>query len=173
MKVAVIGLWSETHDLAPWSDPTWKKWALGWDKDVYRADRAFEMHQAWEWPLCCPADYIQRMQMMPDLHLQEAHAELPEAKVYPFDEVAETTGAYWSSSVGYMTALAIHEGAEEIGLWGVAMEGNDEYAYQRPNMEYLVGLARGKGIKVHIPEQSPLCRYGGQFGYVGRYGKKT
>lgn len=80
---------------------------------------------------------------------------------YPFDEVAKTTGYYWNSSIAYAMALAIHEGAEEIGVYGVDMKGDDEYGYQKPNMEYLVGLARGMGIKVHIPEQSPLCKFNG------------
>lgn len=171
LKVAVIGLWTETHGLAHWDDPQWEKWGLAWDADVFRMDRAFEIHPASEWKGYVPKDYIERLGMLPRLYLAEPPPELPNAERFPIEEVAKTAGDYLSSSVAYLMALAIHEGAEEIGLYGVAMEGNDEYAYQRPNMEYLVGLARGRGIKVHIPEQSPLCKYSGQFGYSGRYGK--
>ncbi len=103
----------------------------------------------------------------------------PNVEKYPFRQVAETIGEYYyNSSIAYAMALAIHEGAEEIGIYGVDMKADDEYGYQRPNMEYLVGLARGKGIKVHIPKESPLCKFqntGIRFydhipEYVKRYG---
>ena len=37
-----------------------------------------------------------------------------------------------------------------------------EFAYQRPNMEYLIGLARGRGVDVYIPERSPLTKFHGE-----------
>lgn len=171
LKVAIVGLWSETHGLAHWEDPSWEKWGLAWDTEVFQMDRAFEIHDAKEWKPWQRKDYVERLAMLPRLYLQEPYPELPDALRYPIEDVAETVGDYLSSSIAYLMALAIHEGAEEIGLYGVAMEGADEYGYQRPNMEYLVGLARGRGIKVHIPEQSPICKYSGQFGYIGRYGR--
>lgn len=170
LKVAICGLWSETRPLIPWDDPTWEKWGLTWDAEVFQMDRAFEMHRPQEWKAYAPADYLERLRMMPRLCLYEAHPEVPEATVYPFDDVAKTTGYYWSSSVAFLMALAIHEQAEEIALYGIAMEGHDEYAFQRPNMEYLIGLARGKGIKVHVPEASPIARYASQYGYRRWYG---
>ena len=68
--------------------------------------------------------------------------------------------------------------ADEIGLWGVDMKAEDEYAYQRPNIEYWLGIAEGKGIKVHIPEASPILKFQGkgiyfgnsQYEYKDRYG---
>lgn len=170
LKVAICGLWAETRPMVPWSDPTWEKWGLTWDPEVFQMDRAFEMHDEALWKDYAKADYVDRLALMPHLYLTAAHPELPDATVYPFDEVAKTTGAYWSSSMAFLMALAIHEGAKEIGLYGMAMEAHDEYGYQRPNMEYLIGLARGKGITVHIPEQSPLCKYRSQFGYRRWYG---
>lgn len=171
LKVAIVGLWTETHGMAHWDDPSWEKWGLAWDTEAFSMDRVFEMHLPREWKDNGIADYAERLSMMPRLYLQEPHPELHQAQVYPLAEVSKTTGDYFSSSVAYMAAQAIHEGAEEIGLYGIAMEGHDEYGYQRPNMEYLVGLARGRGIKVHIPEQSPLCKYGRQYGYTKGYGR--
>jgi hypothetical protein len=55
-------------------------------------------------------------------------------------------------------------------VYGVTMKAGDEYGYQRPNAEFLIGLARGKGIKVHLPENCSLCKYQGDLGYPGRYG---
>lgn len=174
LKVAVIGLSPKTHDLAPWDDPSWQKWGLPWDEGFWpRMDRHFELHDlrllTSEHSKRKPG-YLKRLQELERLYTQEN---------YPFDEVAESIGAYYfNSSIAYAMALAIHEGAEEIGIWGVDLATTEEYAYQRPNMEYLIGIARGKGIKVHIPEDSALCKFVGtgiRFYshlpvYVDRYG---
>jgi hypothetical protein len=181
LKVAVIGLSPTTHDLAPWHDPDWQKWGLPWDVGYWRRmDRIFEMHDI----RLLESEHSRRksdyLAQLKDsgalLYMQEAY--FPEAIRYPFESVAETTGTYWNSSIAYAMALAIHECAEEIGIYGVDMAGDDEYGYQRPNMEYLIGLARGKGIKVTIPDASPLCKFqphGARFfdhvpTYVDRYG---
>jgi len=178
-----VGLSSTTHDAAPWADASWEKWGLPWDREecVFRMARCFEMH---DWRLLDSAhskrkpSYFDLLRELPCLYLQEWRPEIDNALRYPFDTVARAIGRpYWNSSISYAMALAIAEGAEEIGLWGVDMRGDDEYGYQRPNMEWLVGLAEGRGIKVHIPDESPLCKYqhGAKFynhtpEYVGRYG---
>jgi len=69
-------------------------------------------------------------------------------------------------------ALAITEGADRIGIWGVDMADLEstpgdpsyisEFSYQRPNLEYLIGFARGRGIVVDIPDQSPLTKFHGE-----------
>jgi hypothetical protein len=58
-------------------------------------------------------------------------------------------------------ALAMLEGAERIGIWGCDLATGGEYASQRPNMGYLIGLARGRGTKVYVLAQNALlspCR---------------
>ena len=162
MKVAVIGLASSSFEAAPWDDPTWQKWGLPWGMRWIQLDRAFEMHDLGllrRPESRRPKGYEERLQLIPDLYMQEAY--FPNAKRYPFEEVIETTGDYFNSSISYLIALAIHEGAETIGLWGVDMDAEEEYGYQRPNCEYLIGLARGMGINVVIPDVSPLCKFNG------------
>ena len=174
LKVAIVGLASSTHDDAPWGDPSWEKWGLPWDdKGWHCMARHFEMHD--QRLLDGPhskrsADYAERLKECENLYTQEN---------YPFEAVAETIGqAYWNSSIAYAMALAIHEGARDIAIYGVDMDGTDEYGYQRPNMEYLIGFARGQGVNVYIPKQSALCRfepkgikfYGYNPTYVDRYG---
>ena len=180
LKVAIIGLSPSTHHLAPWDDESWEKWGLPWDEFGWpRMSRTLEMHD--QRLLDSEhskrvSDYKERLAECSCLYMQE---ESDVAKRYPFDEVAKSIGqAYWNSSIAYAMALAIHECAEEIAVYGVDMDGTDEYFYQRPNMEYLVGIARGKGIKVHIPDESPLCKFQGEGvmfydhapKYVDRYG---
>jgi len=80
--------------------------------------------------------------------------------------------------VAYMMALAISENYDEINIFGVDMVADDEFGYQKPNMEYLIGLAEGRGIIVNIQEKSPLLKFhsdGIYFGstqpkYKDRYG---
>lgn len=174
LKVAIVGLASSTHAEAPWVDDSWEKWGLPWDDKCwpYMA-RHFEMHD--ERLLNSehsrrPAGYADRLSECENLYTQEN---------YPFDAVAKTIGqAYWNSSIAYAMALAIHEGASEIAIYGVDMDGTDEYGYQKANMEYLIGVARGRGAKVYIPSQSALCKFapsGIKFydhmpTYVDRYG---
>jgi len=165
MKVAIVGLSQSTRHLAPWSDPDWELWGLAWDSERYCFDRTFEMHDMPDLALFYGdslAAYLEKISDCSRLYTPEN---------YPFDEVAKTTGDYWTSSMAYCMALAIHEGAKEIALYGIDM--TDDYGYQRPNMEYLIGFARGRGIKVHIPQQSPLCKHANPADrdYAGRYGR--
>lgn len=183
LKVAIVGLASSTHDAAPWDDPAWEKWGLPWDdKGWPMMSRHFEMH---DMELLQSehskrkAGYFERLNDCPNLYMQAKYFDAPTSQRYPFEEVSASIGqAYWNSSIAYIMALAIHEGARSIGVWGVDMDGTDEYAYQRPNMEYLIGLARGQGIDVYIPPESALCRFephGIKFynhmpTYIDRYG---
>lgn len=111
---------------------------------------------------------------------------------YPFDRVIPVCGEYFQSSIAYILALAITEMVThpkiksldmtiedcEIALYGVDVSPDDEWAYQRACIEFLVGLAIGKGIKVTIPESSALLKFQDQFikygacnvEYTGRYG---
>ena len=41
----------------------------------------------------------------------------------------------------------------------------EEYFYQRAGCEYLIGLARGMGVKVVIPHESALCKASYVYGY--------
>lgn len=177
LKVAVIGM-GKSLPLAPWEDQSWELWGLPWHRGyAVRMHRLFEMHDMKHWEtkahkVYTPAYLKQLGEVDVPLYMQEAY--LPNATAYPLDEVSESIGAhYFNSSLGYMVALAIHEKAEEIGVFGVDLVAPDEYGYQKPNMEYLIGVARGKGIKVTIPQSSGLCKFSAKglgLPYVDRYG---
>ena len=51
-----------------------------------------------------------------------------------------------------MLGLAILEGFETIGLWGIELMIGTEYFYQRMCVEYLIGFAKAKGIEIILPE---------------------
>ena len=91
--------------------------------------------------------------------------ELP----YPIDLIPEDLN-YYESTFAYMLALAISKYPQEIHIWGVRMAADEEYAYQRANCEYMIGYARGLGIKVTI-YNSTVCQYSKHFDkYPERYG---
>lgn len=174
MKVAIVGLSDSSRHLAPWNDPEWELWGLAWDADRYQFRRVFEMHdmrdlEKFYGPELGP--YLEKVGYCERVYMQDQYPEVPTSVRFPFEEVQKVTGAYWESSIGYAMALAITEGAEQIGIYGVDMRAHEEYAYQRPNMEYLIGLAKGRGIEVLIPEVSPLLKFSGFDGYAGRYGR--
>lgn len=174
-KVALVGSASSSLKHVPWDDLSVEIWGLGW-RSMKRCERYFEMHTL---------DLSKRGNLPPDYHnylanlkkpiyLQDVHPAIPNGLRYPLEEVTRAIGKeidpyadgdYFASSIGYMLALAIYENVDEIQIYGIDLLCDDEYGYQRPNAEYLIGLARGKGIRVFIPEESALCKFDHRYGY--------
>lgn len=177
-RVAVVGLAPTTHDDAPFDDPTWEKWGLPWDERSWPfLDRCFEIHPLEllrEKEAMRPTYYEGRLRNLDvPLYMQEAYPDIPNAIEYPVNKVIQSLRMdYFNSSIAYILALAIAEEVDKVGIWGVDMadlEGEpgdpsyiSEFSYQRPNMEYLIGFAKGKGIDLYIPPESPLTRFHGE-----------
>lgn len=106
-----------------------------------------------------------RMAKVPVVML-EREDDIPTSIRFPMEKVAAIAKtrqgtAYLESSIAYMVAMAVLElkAGDRIGIWGVDLHCDSEYAYQRPNLEYWLGVATGKGIKVYIPPQSALMSH--------------
>jgi len=70
---------------------------------------------------------------------------------YPLDAVIAHTGVdYFSNTVDYAIALAIYEGVNEIHLYGINMELESEYAFEKPGVDFWCGFALGRGIKIIV-----------------------
>jgi hypothetical protein len=97
------------------------------------------------------------------LYMFEERKEVPDAIILKKDDFYDYFGSnYFTNSITWMIGLAIMEGFETIGVYGVDMmmaggEGS-EYGYQRPSCEWLIGWARGRGIEVVIPDESDLLK---------------
>lgn len=149
MKVAICGL-SPTKD--QYRERQWNEvWGLPWDPEYFIFDRHFEMHDRELWSER-DEGYGERLASLPRLYTQEN---------YPFEDLRGTVFKnfprwdqedWYNDSPAYMLALAIHEGAEEIGIYGVDLADKPEYGLQKPCLDFLIGVAMGKGIKVHLPE---------------------
>lgn len=103
------------------------------------------------------------------VYLLEPRPEIPNARIFPLDLAMQefsldrhTPQRYFTNTISYMLALAIMEGFEEIGVYGVDMMmgggPGSEYGYQRPSCEFFLGIAQGRGIAVHIPDESDLLK---------------
>jgi hypothetical protein len=160
VKVAIVGF-AASRAKAPYANPTWDIWTMNdawtWIK---RADRWFEVHSKWlyEWVGRRPSAHVRKLSRFEGpVYMLYPDERIPNAIQYPLESVIETIGRpYLTSSIAYMIALAIHEGAEEIGIWGVDMATGSEYEHQRPCTEWLLGVAAGRGIKVTLPEGCSL-----------------
>jgi hypothetical protein len=66
----------------------------------------------------------------------------------------------FTSSIAYMLAKAIsdaeQQGIKQIGLWGIMQQSDNEYAYQRPGIQYFLGEAMKRGIKIVANRESCL-----------------
>ncbi|MFW6078997.1 MAG: hypothetical protein ACODAE_05210, partial [Gemmatimonadota bacterium] len=167
--VAIVGF-TDSRLKAPFGDADVECWGLNAlhrmdGIDVGAFTRWFELHPRavleerheghLEWLKTCPLP----------VYMQRAWDDIPTSVAYPKAEVEARLGGYMTSSIAWMLALAILEGFQEIGVWGVDMASETEYAQQRPAVEYLLGIAQGLGRTVHVPESADLLKAVGQYGW--------
>ena len=173
LKVALVGSAPASVRSAPYADPSWK--IYGCSPGVYgvaaRVDEWFETHlwepgQTWFSP-----EYCQWLAALPGrgikLWVGGEIPALPGSQVFPFDAVLDEFDPqrwFCSSSLFWMMAHAIRQGATKIGFWGVDMAAGEEYEMQRAGIHFLTYIARARGIEVGIPMESdlftPRFRYG-------------
>ena len=131
----------------------------GWCK---RADAVFQMHNPaiWRSPLNRndPKHYDWlKSGNTPEVIMQERYEDVPKASKYPLEQIQKTLLAnfsvkrYFTSSISYAIALAIYRGYTRIELYGVELESNTEYFYQRDCATFWTGLAVGRGVDVYAP----------------------
>lgn len=173
-KVAIIGL-SHSKKFMPWDDPTWERWQLRQDPDWIRADRLYEIHDE-DWIAENggePSFNRIREVIENEIPIYMREPSIEGALRYPLeDAIAEIGRDYFESSIAFMFVHALMEGVKHIGLWGVSMAANTEYAYQKPNMEWLLGIAQGRGVRVDLPEGCPLLQFNGGKPKPRRDGRK-
>ncbi len=96
---------------------------------------------------------------------QKKHRLLPTAIPFPIDEMPFR---YFTNSIAYMIAYAIYKKATEIELYGVPLLYVEEYTKQLPCVEFWLGYAMAKGIKVTVHSPTNIFSpepYKGLYGY--------
>jgi hypothetical protein len=179
-KICVMGFGPSNAE-APLDDPSWKKFGLPWDDKWEKFDNLYEMHEqnvmqlsnalvlTEEWTgerietqAHRPQNYLKILDQItkdPDktLYMQEAY--FPGVLAYPFEKVIANTRDYFISSITYMLSHAISMNPTHLALYGIDLMPDEEWDYQRACVEYLLGVAEGRGIKVTIPDGSALLKF--------------
>ncbi len=177
-KVAIVGSWQRTLAATPCAENDWDIWTCsGAPHALARVTRHFELHELASHEEKWKRDgYWEMLGIMPRLLLSAPHAEFPNAELYPLASILAKFPRYFNSSVAFMLALAIDEGYQQIGLFGVNMEtddgtGNSEYAHQRPCCEFLLGIATAKGIRIVTPPECDILTAPRLYGYESNRGR--
>ncbi len=97
-------------------------------------------------------DIIQRINNMRiPLVAPFKYAEIPLSEAFPIEECAKEFGIpYFSNTIAYMIAYALLKGAKEIELFGVNQASSSEYFYEKSGVEYWLGVANGRGVKITL-----------------------
>ena len=100
------------------------------------------------------------------------YAEIPLSEAFPLEECAKEFGLpYFTNTIAYMIFYAMLKGAKEIDIYGVNQASSSEYFYEKSGVEYAIGVAVGRGIKVTINgDKSELLTNKARFGGGLLYG---
>ena len=174
-KAAIIGF-TPTRADAPYTDPEYEMWcenALFVHGDVPRCSRWFDLHV----PEVIDEQRINfYSQIDVPVFLQDVRDDVPGSVKFPKTQIEEFVaglapgsanmlGDYQTNSISWMIAFAMFEGFTTIDIYGVDMSQDTEYRFQRANVEYFLGICRGRGIEVNIPDTSDLLKATHQYGY--------
>lgn len=134
-------------DLAPEEGEIWGVNDLVLGRDV---KRVFHVHSGLEINTPYSKKLIKRINALkvPFMGVR-IYPEIPMSIIYPLQEIKKRFGVdYFTNSIDYMIAYALYVGMKEIRFYGVNMEVDTEYLWQKPGVEFWVGYAKGLGVKV-------------------------
>lgn len=164
-KVAIVG-GGPTRRRAPFKDASWDIWAFSsrlWRPP--RITRWFEIHHIVDLRQQLATrkagrrtfgGYLRFMRRLDcPVYMYKPRRSIPNSVEFPVDRLLAEFGRCFTSTASYLIALAIQEGYDVIGLWGVDMRGK-KYVRQRPAVRYLLGIARQRGIELKFPRSFRL-----------------
>lgn len=167
-RLAIVGF-APTWNMAPYDDLEVDIWACN---EFYmlkpkRFDVLFDLHGRHELETKMRSkDHITWLQNSKiPIFMREHFKDIPNSIPYPRKMILEKYRKYFTNTISWQLALAIDMGYKEIGIYGVNMATEDEYVSQRPSVEYFIGIAEGKGIKVIIPDESDMCKSWFDYGF--------
>lgn len=185
--VAIVGSNPRTRDKAPFDDPSIEIWMFNsspladWCK---RLDVIFELHKREEYTFSFDSQAIYWQWLRKNtgvrVYMQEEDYQVPMSVKYPLEAICnrylshlrrgDEMNRYFTSSVCYALGLAVMQGFERIELYGIEMETNTEYIYQREGVGLWVGIALGLGVEVWMPDDCAMLNaplYGYDQDYTG------
>ena len=175
-SVAITGFSQFTSDLIKdtQADEIWTlnhAFVLG--EQFPRIDRLFELHK-YGWALRKGVhrldkyyNFLRRKHSYP-IYMQKQYKSFPASVRYPIEDVNDFVfgkllrddkpNLYYTSSFGYMLAIAVFEGFDAIEIHGIDMTNETEYNYQKHAAELMIGFAMGKGATVILHPRTELCK---------------
>ena len=100
---------------------------------------------------------------------------VPSSIEYPLSDVLFSVlrgRNYLQGSFSFMLAYAIYlDKYDHIEVYGCDLAAKEEWAYQKPNVEYIWGIAEGRGIRMDIMTESSLLTTPNDaiYGYLSTY----
>ena len=159
LRIALIGSAPSSIKLAPYDDPAWTIWGCspGASSVAKRSDAWFELHR-WDTKRGdMPPGYVEFLREHPCVYVSVTGTGLPGEKVLDWRAHTAEFGPYFfTSSVAWMFAEALKQGATEIAFFGVDMAADSEYGQQRPALQHFAQLAQQRGVIVTAPPESDL-----------------
>ena len=123
-----------------------------------------------------PAGHLEWLKTRPmPVFLAEGRPDYPSSQTFPKDALLDWFQRYWPlrrsrrgtigpgpdyevSTPAWMLMHALAEGYGEIHVYGIHLATDWERQAQRHNFEFLLGIASGRGVKLVLPEATPICR---------------
>ena len=183
-RAAIVGT-AATHKLCPWGDPGLDIYGLndlyvlgmpldnfkGWfdlhplNHMTFRSGRAVQESEVQPGQYLRPHGHLEWLKKQPfPVYLQQARQDWPNSKTFPREELQAKYGKYFSSTPAWMLAWMIEQGYQRIEVYGIHLATQWEYMRQRPNFEWLLGVAMGRGIQVLVPDRATILK--GPFVYA-------
>ena len=170
-KVCIVGYAENSRHLAWYDDPDCEVWGVNQlYRFIPRADRWFQLHQNWNNPEYWAqgtdqAAWLQQAQC--PIYMVEADPTIPMSLPYPKDWVKSELKCheYFTSTIAFMLALAIAEGFQSIGMYGIDLIIGREYQFEKACVEFYFGIAHARVIEYHLPPNSALLWQSHTYGY--------
>ncbi len=158
-RVAIIGA-GDTKAFAPLNDPSWEVWGLNncatVDKNgKLRADRWWDYH-AYVAQNQADLGFLKVCPM--PVYMPAVYPDIPNSVRLPIEAITPGTQDLFGCTFCYQIALALAEGFQEIGLFGVDLDQGSarERTIERLTTLWWLGFAQGRGVTITHPKASTL-----------------
>jgi len=161
-KLAIVAC-GKSHKEAPYNDECYEIWSLN-EHEIPRYDVMFELHPM-EVQNEKELDFLYHCEK--PVYVLEETPLVPKGIVYPLEDILENLWAidYFTCTMAYQIALAIHLGFKYIELWGMNMDvgSSRERTIESACIQCWFGIAKGLGIDIRWKEHPMFYRY--NYGY--------
>jgi hypothetical protein len=168
-KIAIVARHPKSRYLAPFDDESFEIWTMSPFQngdtftDLPRWDLFFEIHDkahldrevpgAWEWLESRGNKVVWRDTLSREVLLQKSEGV--------------SGRKYLTCTPAFCLAYAAHapDKIDEVHLYGCDMATDGEYAFERPCVEFWLGVLVGRGVKVVLPDECDLCNSPQLYGF--------